>query len=43
MKSQTTTTYENSKETIIGYMHIIIESLSSQQATKPIHAHISIG
>ncbi len=43
MKTQNTTTYQNSQSTIIGYMHVIIESMSGQQATKPIHAHISIG
>lgn len=43
MKAQTTTTYQNSQATIIGYMHIIIESMSAPQASKPIHAHISIG
>jgi hypothetical protein len=32
-----------SQSQIMGYMHVIIESLKADDATKPIHAHISIG
>lgn len=28
---------------IMGYIHIIIESITAEEATAPIHAHISIG
>lgn len=28
---------------IIGYMHVIIESMTADEASQPIHAHISIG
>jgi hypothetical protein len=28
---------------IIGYMHIIIETIKADDASEPIHAHISIG
>lgn len=28
---------------IMGYMHVIIENLSAEDAKNPIHAHISIG
>lgn len=28
---------------ILGYMHIIIETMKADEAATPIHAHISIG
>jgi hypothetical protein len=33
----------HSESVIIGYMHIIIESITAEDTKLPIHAHISIG
>lgn len=32
-----------SQPVIIGYMHVIIETLKADDVSEPIHAHISIG
>lgn len=33
----------NQPTSIIGYMHIIVETIKVDEAQEPIHAHISIG
>lgn len=33
----------NSTPAIVGYMHIVIETIKAEDTTTPVHAHISIG